>query len=145
MLSKLSPQLSFLQQFPGTVLQIEKVLGLKESTFTRYVVCSKCYSVYKYEDCFNEGTGDVAVSKHQTSRYSRQCTSALLKRVELLNKHRPIKVYCYMPLYYYLHSLLNRSGLLERCEHWKSVSHGSAGVYSDIYDGKLSLAGFSLL
>lgn len=59
------------------------------------------------------------ICKYQCSNYGQPCNETLLKCVELLDSKvilYPIKVYCYMPLRYYLNVLLKRPGFHE---YWK--------------------------
>lgn len=141
-LSRIAPQLvGFAKQFPRTVYQMELFFGSRKETFVRYVVCSKCYSVYKYNDCFCNMNGAMVpqLCKHRSSNFGPVCNGPLLKCVELLDNKilfYPLKVYCYLPLHYYLSTLLNRPGFCEQCDHWKKEGRSSA-VFKDIYDGKI--------
>lgn len=68
-LSRISPQLVTLsQQFPPTLYKFHKLLGTRQKSFTRYVVCPNCSLVYKYEDCLEKvGTSLVPkLCKHRT-------------------------------------------------------------------------------
>lgn len=142
-LARIAPALSDINKhFPPTIYQMEKLLGINEEALIRYVVCSKCYSVYNYNDCITEaGSTQVArLCRFQSSNFGQPCNGTLLKRVELAKNKNvvlyPIKVYCYIPLQYYLSALLKRPGFHELCEHWKKDS-SSVGLYRDVYDGKI--------
>lgn len=141
-LSRLCPQISdVFALFPSTVYRMDKLLGMNTETFTRYVTCEKCYSVYTYTDCI-EVRGTLQTPKlcsHKNSRQGRVCNGQLLKGVQLSNGKKifyPLKVYCYTPLLHYLKIILNRPGLCDLCNKWKNVAT-KKGVYRDVYDGKV--------
>ena len=72
--------------FPKTLYHLQNFFKLKEE-FTRFVVCRKCYSVYKIDDCV-ERHGTSVTSKfcsHRTHPNSpSDCHTLLLKTVRLL-------------------------------------------------------------
>ena len=143
-LSRISPQVSGISKhFPSTVYQMHKLLGEPKESFTRYVTCEKCYAVYKYSDCIETSGVTVTpkVCSHRNSTRAKTCNSALLQRVELPSTNRtifyPIKVYCYIPLYNYMQSLLNKPGFEQLCDHWKTVYRKDGQIYQDVYDGKI--------
>ena len=138
-LSRFSPQLvTFSEQFPSTLY---KFLGTRNDSFVRYVTCEKCSEVYKYDDCI-ETVGATVIPKLCKNRFSnseRVCNGALLRRVELANKsviYYPNRVYCYMPLYNYMNTLLSKPGFNDLCNQWK-IEESSDGTYKDVFDGKI--------
>lgn len=143
-LGRLSPQVSGIaQHFPSTVYQMHKLLGLPKESFTRYVTCAKCYTVYKYSECVEKSGAAVTpkVCSHRNSAHAKACSSVLLQRVKLPSTNKtifyPLKVYCYIPLFNYMQSLLNRPGFEKLCDHWK-IAYGKNGqFYRDVYDGKI--------
>ena len=75
---------------PSTIYKAKKTVG--ELVFTRYVVCKKCLSLYKYSECIERATGGVKTSKrcsfcrfplHPHRNMRLPCQSLLLKTVEL--------------------------------------------------------------
>ena len=134
-LSQIAQLVKLAEQFPHSVYQMETLLGSHEEIFIRYVVCSKCYSVYKYDNCITVvGTTKVALQcKQRNSNYVQPCNGKLLKQVELLD-HKvifyPMKVYCYMPLHYYFHTLLNRPGCVINA--WARCGKDHSPDYSTI-------------
>ena len=125
-LGRLSPQLTgFSEQFPPTLYKFHKMLGTRKERFVRYVTCEKCSMVYKYEDCI-EKVGTRILPKLCTNRLSNRaspCNGYLLRRVELANNkviYYPNRTYCYMTLYNYLDTLLNRPRFCDLCKQWKN-------------------------
>ena len=86
---------------------------MHKTQFLKYVVCQRCSTVYKFEDC-TEKIGSREVARICTQNFSNQerpCNGELVRRVELINKtFYPNRVYCYMPLCRYLANLVNRPG-----------------------------------
>ena len=71
--------------------------------------------------------------------HGQECKSKLLKCIESSNQkkvHYPPKVYCYTPLIHYLKTILNRPGLCDLCEKWKTYP-SQEGISSDVFDGKV--------
>lgn len=66
-------------------------MSLKKDCFVKYVVCRKCYSLYKFEDCVRNFGGDrtsavckfVRFPNHPQRERRRPCGEFLLKTVEL--------------------------------------------------------------
>lgn len=141
-LGRISPEVAkIFEHFPRTSCELDKILGRKDGeVFTRYVTCGKCYSVYKYSDCFEVigGTNVPKLCTYKKSDHGQSCKGKLLKPVELINKkiNYPLKVYCYTSLQYYLEKILNRPGLCDLCDKWKTRKYDK-DVFRDIYDGKV--------
>ena len=69
----------------------------------------------------------------------KPCGHNLLKKVVLSNgktKYYPLKVYCYKKLKDSLFNLLNRPGMWQLCQHWKSRIVPPNSL-ADVYDGKV--------
>lgn len=98
--------------------------------------------MYEYKDC-KDTSGVVKTTKLCSKRnlnFGRLCNNELLRRVVLRKQAilYPMKVYCYAKLRDYIHTLLNKSGLLDKRDHWKTTCTGvGSGMYRDIYDGKI--------
>ena len=104
-------------------------------------MCEKCANVYMYANCF-ESVGTCKQPKlYNYKEYGREhpCNGVLLRQVELLSNRvvfYPLKVYCYMPLYNSLQTLLSRPRFNELCNQWKRDNRVE-GVYRDVFDGKI--------
>ncbi|XP_070548796.1 uncharacterized protein [Ptychodera flava] len=132
---------------PVSLYKLKKSMGLHEDRFIKYVVCPKCCSVYKFNDCYKRvGNKNVPVKckfiefpAHKQKKFRQPCGAPLLKEVELQgNKKRlyPFKVYCYKSVLQSLSDLVKREGFVEKCELWRD-RRPTPGVLSDIYDGRI--------
>lgn len=109
-----------------------------------YVLCPKCLSMYKLEDCFlRTSTGlieskkchYVAYPDHPHATRITQCNTTLLKQV----KHRA--TYKYVPKKYNgvissLKALIDRDGILQLCNHWRNRTH-IEDTLADVTDGQV--------
>ncbi|KAL3866243.1 hypothetical protein ACJMK2_043558 [Sinanodonta woodiana] len=73
------------QDFPLTIYQMNKFVSFSKDNIKKYVVCTKCFKLYDYEDCF-EGRrkvsrvcGNVAYPCHSSPQLRRAFGEALLK------------------------------------------------------------------
>lgn len=139
----MSPKFTtFCQQFPPTLYKFHKLLGSgQEEAFVRYVVCPICSMVYDYDKCF-EKNGTVTVPLNCKYRFSGRespCNGMLLRCIELCSKKQvlyPNRVFCYMPLKFYLKKLLGRPGFDNLCSEWKDKVNPE-GIYEDVFDGQI--------
>ena len=97
--------------------------------------------VYKYDYCIEKrGTRSMPLKCHyRFSSRESPCCGDLLRRIELSSKREvfyPNRVYCYMPLLYYLRNFLNRPYFDHLCNEWKKTI-SEEGVYEDVFDGKI--------
>ena len=70
---------------------------------------------------------------------AKHCGSKLVDKVILKNgvsKFYPVKVYCWKSLVSQMENILQRTGLPELCEQWRT-RQVEEGVLSDIYDGEV--------
>ena len=97
---------SFAVLFPKSLHLLRKQLGIDEDKFIKYVVCSKCHSLYMFDDCYDTVRGKrvskkcsyVQYPNHRQHFRRTKCNEPLLKEVTLKSggtKLYPIKVYCY--------------------------------------------------
>ena len=133
------------QEIP-TLMYIVKKLS-PTPTFTRYVVCKSCSSIYTRSQCIETSFGEIHPKKcpfkpfpnHPHASRRLPCGTVLLKTVELANQKRylyPHLMYCYLGLEASLQLLLDKPNFYNDCEHWRHrVS--THGELSDIYDGKV--------
>ena len=148
LLGKFVPSLaSFSKMFPWSVHKLEKLFGHSGDAFEKYVVCSVCHSIYKYDECIDtvgsqkipKTCSHVEFPNHPHSICRKPCGNKLLSEVELSNGSKrfyPRKVYCYRSLKESLAGLLEKDGKLEACERWRQRSLPD-DVLGDVYDGNI--------
>ena len=129
---------------PASMYKAKKLAG--ELKFQRYVVCKKCYTIYKFEQCI-EGSGAYQKSKccsfrqfpnHRFAYMRAPCATPLLKTVELASKKTffyPYLTYCYLSVEVSLQSLLERPSFYHKCELWRTRS--ASEELRDVYDGNI--------
>ena len=132
---------------PGSLYLAWRLLKVDEDEFIRYVVCPKCDSIYRFEECIIQ-SGTQLLSKHcsyvafknHPQRWHRTpCNTLLLKTVTLKGGKKKLvarKEYPYMSLIQSLQQILQDPVILEKCNHWKA-RRNTEGVFSDVYDGKI--------
>lgn len=49
--------------FPNSHYKLKKALGLLGDDFIKYVVCPKCKTLYKFEDCIETRSGQKVSAK----------------------------------------------------------------------------------
>ena len=132
---------------PGSLYLAWRLLKVDEDEFIRYVVCPKCDSIYRFDECIvQSGTqllskrcSYVAFKNHPQRWHRTTCNTLLLKTVTLKGGKKKLvarKEYPYMSLIQSLQRILQDPVTLEKCHHWKA-RHNTEGVYSDVYDGKV--------
>lgn len=138
---------TFTKKFPSSLYILRKNYTFGD-TFTRYVVCSRCYEIYRYENCINT-VGSHKLSKdcskikypnHSQSRRRQPCGSLLLKSVEFISGRKilyPFKIYAYKSLQQSLQSFLRRPDFFSKCQQWRARDRSSCGSIEDIYDGNI--------
>ncbi|CAH1232939.1 Hypp536 [Branchiostoma lanceolatum] len=146
--SKHSPFIAALSPiFPGSIYLAWKHLNYRTDKFMKYVVCTKCCTLYDYSDCKYVLNGReeskrcsfVKYINHPQRQHRRPCGQKLLKSIKLPSgktKLVPFKIYCYKSLKESISALVRRSGFEESCELWRKRSQNSDKM-SDIYDGKI--------
>lgn len=118
-----------------------------EDDFISYVVCSKCDSIYEYDDCIvrrangnnqSKDCSHVLYPRHPYIQRRRPCGNALLKKIQTKSGNclKPKKVYPYLPLSKSLSRLLNRKDFVEKCQQWR-FRVAQDECLSDVYDGKV--------
>lgn len=133
---------TFSQQFPPSLYKFHKLLGVRqEEAFVRYVVCQICSMVYDYDSCIEKNGMDTVPlnCKYRFSGRESPCNGALLRCMELRSKKQvfyPYRVFCYMPLKFYLKRFLSRPNFDTLCSEWKN-NVDPDGVYKDVYDGQI--------
>lgn len=133
--------------FPKSINLLKKRLGLHDDKFTKYVVCPKCDSIYRFEDCFFERLGQTEIEKcshvsqdnHRQEYRRKKCGEPLLKEVILKNGVKrlyPRKVYCYNSVINTLKSFISRPGFTMNCELWRQ-RNVPTNFLADIFDGQV--------
>ena len=117
--------------FPSSLYAAKRYIGNIPSmrTFTRYVLCSLCHSLYSLDSSV-EGSGRYQKGKlcsfvqfpnHPQRRMCQPCRNVLVKSVELATGRKlfyPYLVYCYLGIKPSLQRLLNCPSFFEACEQW---------------------------
>lgn len=135
------------QNSPVSLQSMHRLTGLTRKSFIEYIVCPRCESIYEFEDCIQYKSGGKMESKtcchipepHHPQRARRSaCGAVLLKtpKTKKKSKLRQVKVFPYRPLKKSMHELLNRSGFLQKCEHWREVCMPDCYL-GDVYDGEV--------
>ncbi|CAC5395776.1 unnamed protein product [Mytilus coruscus] len=132
--------------FPATTYKLYKYVGFQKDNFTKFVVCKKCYKLYKYEDCIiivegqqqSKQCNNVIFPNHTHVGRRRPCGEPLLKVVQLqaTKKLYPFKTYCYKSIALTLSSCVQRPDFEEKCEIWRSRRQ-EPGFLADVFDGNI--------
>lgn len=144
--SKALKQLSSL--LPQSLYMIRKHLGINRDDFEKFVVCPKCSSCYKPEDCVRtlsngrkkgERCSFVEFPHHPHRTQRKPCGAALFKTVrskhgELILKAK--RVFCYRSVKKTLQEFLKCPGFSEKCVQYKKCPR-DPNFLGDIYDGRV--------
>lgn len=132
--------------FPATLYKLYKYVGLQKDNFTKFVVCKKCYKLYRYEDCVlliegqqqSRKCNNIIFPNHTQVGRRRPCGEPLLKIVQLqgTTKLYPFKTYCYKSIALSLSSFVQRPDFEEKCEIWRSRRQ-EPGFLADVFDGEI--------
>ena len=135
--------------FPGTLYYFRKELGFVKDSFVKYVVCTKCHSLYKFDQCYRTVGSSRVPNKcsfvkfpnHRQGWRRQKCGTALLKEVTLKcgsKRLYPHKVYCYKSVIESLTTLVQRTGLTDRCELLRQREVCSISqLMCDVFDGRV--------
>ena len=125
---------------------LRKITGIDVDTFTSYVTCPLCHSLYKYADCVITMGSRKEVKRcqhipfpnHPQAAFRKRCDQFLLKTYKGRKNtvFQPFKVYCCQSIIYSLSKLLSCSNFLVRCEDWRNRVLPST-VLADVYDGRI--------
>lgn len=133
---------------PQSLYMIRKYLGVDRDDFEKFVVCPKCSSCYKPEDCVRtlsngrkkgERCSFVEFPHHPHRTQRKPCGASLFKTVrskhgELILKAK--RVFCYRSVKRTLQEFLKRPGFSEKCEQYKKCPR-DPNFLGDIYDGRV--------
>ena len=133
---------------PGTLYLLKKYLQSDTETFTSYVVCPACFTLYKFEDCFCINDMGEKVPKrcphvqfpnHPQRSYRLPCRSSLLTKINMSGgkvKYVARYTYAYQSIKQSLQRLLYRPGFTDLLEHWRT-RQSKDGIMADVYDGQV--------
>lgn len=138
---------SLLTIFPTSLYMLKKVFNISKDQFEKYVICSKCCSLYTFGECIQTSIAGrllpklcnhIAFRNHPVASHRQPCGHRLVKEVILKadRKFYPLKTYCYYPLVKSLSNVLNQQNLMEQCEHWRTRVIPE-NTLADIYDGRI--------
>ena len=130
---------------PSSLYQAKKFLGKLDDTFDRYVVCSACHALYKFNECITQGgrkesrtCSFVRFPRHIQARMRAPCGNILLKKARSPTGTiylAPFQTFCYKSIASSLQDVLNRSNCFEQCEHWRTLP--KSDKLRDVYDGQM--------
>ncbi|CAG2241899.1 unnamed protein product [Mytilus edulis] len=129
--------------FPGNMYQLSKLLQSNMLDFKQYVVCTKCYSLYDFDDCFHVVEGlrfsntcsYVEFPNHRLPHLRKRCNEPLLKEINNSSSKIlvPYKIYCYKSIKSSLSFFVKRNNFEDLCEQWRT-RETKEGIMYDIYD-----------
>ncbi|CAB4011818.1 Hypothetical predicted protein [Paramuricea clavata] len=129
--------------FPGTLYMLRQFFHFDRDNFDKFVVCSKCHSLYEYNECLKTVNNRKVGRKCSGVRYSRgkrvECGAELVYKVQLSNGEScfyPTHYYCFNSIINSLEKLLGKKGFAEKCEEWRSRDI-PVDKMVDVYDGKI--------
>lgn len=137
--------------FPKTMYRFWKHLHVPyrddKDIFKKYVVCTKCHTLYDYNDCltFVEGTRISAKCQfrafpnHRQVGRRRKCQETLLEEVRLPSGKTELQgksFYCYRSLQRSLQKLVQRENYERDCELWRE-RRVDENFMTDVYDGSV--------
>ena len=147
----LSEQCNVLKDFalsmPASLYTLNNFLGRNEQSFTKYVVCIRCYKLYSQEESYYLLRGEKTSKKctnvlfpnHPQKQFRKKCGQPLLREIFARSGKKylvPHKVYCYMPLKKSLEKFFNSPNFVKNCNSWRKRTT-SENILSDIYDGAI--------
>ena len=131
------------QHFPSSVVLARKVQSSNHESFSKYVVCQRCYTTYQFEDCLKkDGVNKctfVRFPRHPQKRMRVPCGCSLLKVAKTASgKHisSPLKVFCYRSIIQSVNQIVQQPGMLDMLNKWK-MRNIPSGIMADIYDGSV--------
>ena len=141
-----SEQLSSIaQKIPRNIKQLRTIAGIDVDSFTKFVVCPLCHSIYDSESCIlMVGRKEVKKCQHISfpyhphANFRKRCDQALLKKCKGKSAcvFRPFKVFCSQSIIQSLQELLSRPNFLTSCEEWRHRNI-QPDLLCDIYDGRV--------
>lgn len=131
--------------FPQNLYALSKIVK-SNVDFMKYVLCTKCFSLYDYSECFTVVEGNrvtkncsfVEFQNHRLPQFRRPCNQPLLYEVALSSKKvlKPYKIFCYKSLKSSLNTFVQRDNFEDMCETWRYCEKKD-GILYDVYDGRM--------
>ena len=133
------------KNFPDTLSKALKVNYISRENFQKYVTCQQCHCTYPHEISVSrvqETDGIVRCTfvqfpRHPQRRMRSPCQSPLVKIIKTTSGRRilrPIKVFCYKSITESIGEMVQKPGMLDLFNHWKSRTIPN-GIMADLYDG----------
>ena len=138
----------FCNIFPNTLKRTLHLLAVGNDTFTKFIVCPLCDSVFHYDFGYTMERGvkvpkhspHVAMPNHPIASQRQRCGAILMKTLRGKNGNfvQPYKMFPYQSVKDGLIKLLSRKGFLECCEHWRRRNQTiPAGTLCDVFEGRI--------
>ncbi|PFX11902.1 hypothetical protein AWC38_SpisGene24223 [Stylophora pistillata] len=124
--------------FPHSLFRIRNCLGINRDDFEKFIVCHKCSSIYKPEECVRTLTNGrkkgerckfVEFPNHRSRTQRKACGASLFKSVPSKNGDVILKakrVFCYHSVKKTLPEFLKRPGFAEKCEEFRCLNSHKA-------------------
>ena len=131
--------------FPSSLHRAKKLVGISKDSFSTYVVCGNCYSIYRLSECMKDDKiyprrcDNLAFPDHRLHHKRIPCNAPLFRKVILPQsdfKYYQINSYPFKSLKDALERLLLRPGFARKLEAWRQRKVPN-GYMCDIYDGML--------
>lgn len=135
--------------FPKTFKSAFQLLGINITAFTEFIVCPKCSAVFNYISGYTTEAGRktpntcpyIKMPNHPHISQRRPCGAYLMKSGKARNGStilRPFKVFACQSLKTAMKNLINRTGFLDQCEHWRArYDSVPENLLGDIYDARV--------
>ena len=139
---------TFVNKFPTTLYTLRKQLK-QNSSYTTYIVCPRCHSLYKESEClpvtdsvgaFSPMCDYVEYPNHPQIARRKKCGTNLLKQVKIGQRYKyvPRKVYVYYNIISSLQRLVSRPNFIQQCDEWRKLcTNIPHGYLTDVFDGRL--------
>lgn len=136
--------------------QLSKLLQSNMLDFKQYVVCTRCYSLYDFDDCFHVAEGlrfsntcsYVEFPNHRLPHLRKRCNEPLLKEINNSSSKIlvPYKIYCYKSIKSSLSFFVKRNNFEDLCEQWRTREKKKVScMISMIVEYGMNLMAFSMI
>ncbi|XP_068678691.1 uncharacterized protein [Montipora foliosa] len=133
---------------PKSLYMVRNFLGVNRDDFEKFIVCPKCSSCYKPEECVRtlvngrkkgERCSFVEFPRHPQRAQRKPCGASLFKTTR--SKHGELtlkakRVFCYRSVKKTLQEFLKRPGFADKCEQYKKHPR-DINLLGDVYDGRV--------
>ena len=138
----------FASHLPRTVHAARKLLGRGQDSFTKWVCCPSCSSLYRIEECMvslpdgsksSRRCSYIQFPDHPQVCRRKPCDTLLMKTVRTSTGTTylyPRQMYCYNSLVRSLKERVHQTGFIDKCEAWRNRV-ASQGVLEDVFDGQI--------